>query len=106
MVHMSIRHTANNAIIVLNKYYSRTDECVMYRVAMSKSFTIIQMFLLMQQLVMHPRYKTRYFTKECWPEEWIDEAISLAREIWIAHSRDSRPSSPPSTIIGQASNRG
>jgi len=40
MVHMSIRHAANNAIIVLNKYYSRKDECVMYRVAMSKSFNI------------------------------------------------------------------
>lgn len=39
-VHMSICHAANNAIIVLNKYYSRTDDCVMYRVAMSKSFII------------------------------------------------------------------
>src|ERR1700761_4281187 len=39
-MHMSVRHAANNAIVVLNKYYSRTDECVIYRVAMSKSFFI------------------------------------------------------------------
>jgi len=39
-MHASIRHAANNAIIVLDKYYSRTDECVIYRVAMSKSFII------------------------------------------------------------------
>jgi len=43
---------------------------------------------------MHPRYKTRYFTKESWPEEWVAEAVSLAREIWIAYYRDSNtPSS-------------
>ena len=40
MVHMSICHAANNAIVVLNKYYSRMDECIMYCVAMSKSFNI------------------------------------------------------------------
>ena len=39
-IHMSIRHAANNAIVILNKYYSRTDECVMYCVAMSQSFII------------------------------------------------------------------
>ena len=39
-IHMAIRHAASNALVVLNKYYSRTDECVMYRVAMSKSIII------------------------------------------------------------------
>ena len=42
---------------------------------------------------MHPRYKTRYFKKECWLDEWVDEAVSLAREIWITHYRDSMPPS-------------
>ena len=51
---------------------------------------------------MHPRYKTRYFTKECWPEEWIEEAISLAREIWNTHYRDSTPGS---TVTTQAITR-
>ena len=53
---------------------------------------------------MHPRYKTRYFTKECWPEEWIDEAISIAREIWIAYYRDSSSLSS-STVMAQAMTR-
>jgi len=39
-MHMSVRHAANNAITILDKYYSRTDECEIYRVAMSKSFFI------------------------------------------------------------------
>ena len=40
---------------------------------------------------MHPRYKTHYFKKESWLDKWIDEAISLTREIWITHYRDSMP---------------
>ena len=33
---MSIRHGAQNAIVVLDKYYARTDDSVMYRAAMSE----------------------------------------------------------------------
>ena len=39
-MHASICHAANNTIIVLDKYYSQMDECVIYGVAMSKSFII------------------------------------------------------------------
>ena len=35
-MHMSIWHGAQNAIAVLDKYYARTDDSVMYRAAMSE----------------------------------------------------------------------
>ena len=35
-MHMSIWHGAQNAIGVLDKYYARTDDSVMYRAAMSE----------------------------------------------------------------------
>src|ERR1700761_800974 len=53
---------------------------------------------------MHPRYKTRYFKKECWPEEWVNEATSLAREIWLTYYRDLT-SLPSSTATAQAATR-
>ena len=53
---------------------------------------------------MHPRYKTRYFKKECWPEEWVNEATSLAREIWLTYYRDST-SLLSSTATSQATTR-
>jgi hypothetical protein len=31
---------------------------------------------------MHPRYKTRYFVKSGWEDEWVQEAVELAREAW------------------------
>ena len=39
-MHMSIWHGAQNAIAVLNRYYARMDDSVMYQAAMSEhSFT-------------------------------------------------------------------
>ncbi|KZS97493.1 hypothetical protein SISNIDRAFT_390746, partial [Sistotremastrum niveocremeum HHB9708] len=57
-LHNTIRHAAHLARAVLNKYYSRTDESIMYRVAM----------------VLHPRYKLEYFAHHEWEEDWIAEA--------------------------------
>ncbi|RPD69462.1 hypothetical protein L226DRAFT_431647, partial [Lentinus tigrinus ALCF2SS1-7] len=31
---------------------------------------------------LHPRYKTAYLKKQCWPQSWIDTAIALLREEW------------------------
>ncbi|TDL17982.1 hypothetical protein BD410DRAFT_729280, partial [Rickenella mellea] len=55
---------------VLNKYYSKTDDSIMYCCAMHTSFYLI---------ILHPRYKTTYFTRQDWPTEWIDNAIALLR---------------------------
>jgi hypothetical protein len=40
---------------------------------------------------MHPRYKTYYFLHQRWPEEWIDEALSLVRKAWQKHYAPKTP---------------
>jgi hypothetical protein len=41
--------------------------------------------LLFRYLVLHPAFKTTYFRNHKWSEEWIEEAVSLARAEWRAH---------------------
>jgi hypothetical protein len=36
--HMVIRHAALRGLLMLNKYYARTDDSVVYRFAMRESF--------------------------------------------------------------------
>ncbi|KZT31642.1 hypothetical protein SISSUDRAFT_1067594 [Sistotremastrum suecicum HHB10207 ss-3] len=67
-----IRHGAVNGISVLNTYYSKTDDSVMYRVAMN----------------LHPKYKLEYFKAKKWKKKWIREAEKIVREIW---ARDYLP---------------
>lgn len=31
---------------------------------------------------MHPRFKTEYFRQHSWPQDWINTAVDIAREIW------------------------
>ncbi|KAF8803484.1 hypothetical protein BYT27DRAFT_7109409, partial [Phlegmacium glaucopus] len=33
-------------------------------------------------IVLHPRYKTSYFTRAKWPQQWITDAKALARKVW------------------------
>ncbi|KZT31351.1 hypothetical protein SISSUDRAFT_971525, partial [Sistotremastrum suecicum HHB10207 ss-3] len=61
-----VRHGSANGVEVLNKYYSKTDESVMYRVAM----------------VLHPKYKLEYFRAKKWKKKWIKQAEAIVREIW------------------------
>ncbi|KAF8591459.1 hypothetical protein K439DRAFT_1326658, partial [Ramaria rubella] len=51
---------------IINKYYSLTDDSIVYRIAM----------------VLHLRYKTIYFQCQKWPDSWVDTAVSLVREEW------------------------
>lgn len=39
-LHIAIRHAANTALTVLNRYYSPTDDTEMYRIAMSEFFPL------------------------------------------------------------------
>jgi hypothetical protein len=52
-------------------------------------------------LVMHPKYKTAYFKLRKWPQEWIREAVSLARSAWEEY-KINLPT-PPSQVSGAAS---
>ncbi|KAF8583673.1 hypothetical protein K439DRAFT_1254514, partial [Ramaria rubella] len=51
---------------VLNKYYSLTDDSIVYRIAM----------------ILHPRYKKLYFQHQKWPDSWIDTSVSFLQEQW------------------------
>ncbi|KAF7371898.1 Zinc finger BED domain-containing protein 4 [Mycena venus] len=63
---LTIRAAALRGLTMLNKYYSLTNESVVYRIA----------------VVLHPKHKTTYFSKAKWPWEWIQTAEMLVREEW------------------------
>ncbi|THH15827.1 hypothetical protein EUX98_g9402 [Antrodiella citrinella] len=65
----AVRLAATRGIKVLNKYYSATDESIMYRLA----------------ILLHPRYKMAYFKKQKWPQDWIDTATDLLRQQWVTY---------------------
>lgn len=67
----AVRASAAKGLAILNKYYSKTDDSIMYRCAM----------------ILHPRYKLTYFREAKWPSEWIDAAVSIVREQWEDHYR-------------------
>lgn len=80
-----VRHAALRGYLMLNKYYSLTDESVVYRIAMSRFFHLCYITLLtflFHFLVLHPRYKTSYFLRAKWPQQWITDAETLARNVW------------------------
>jgi hypothetical protein len=96
----AVRASAAKGLAVLNKYYSKTDESIMYRCAMSKSFsvTIFSSILIIFPLqVLHPRYKLSYFREAKWPSDWIDTAVSIVREQWEEHYKPGIVSEGPST---------
>ncbi|KAH8993543.1 hypothetical protein EDB86DRAFT_2805526 [Lactarius hatsudake] len=48
--------------------------------------------------VLHHRFKTFYFSHHKWPQEWIEEALSLLRMVWRAKYRPdpiNKPDKPP-----------
>ncbi|THH23259.1 hypothetical protein EUX98_g7913, partial [Antrodiella citrinella] len=64
-----VRAAATRGMKVLNKYYSVTDDSIMYRLA----------------ILLHPRYKSEYFKRQKWPSEWITTAENLLRQRWESH---------------------
>lgn len=40
-LHIAVRAAAARGRVILNKYYSKTDESIMYRMGMSESYSII-----------------------------------------------------------------
>jgi hypothetical protein len=71
---------------IMNKYYSKTDESVMYRVAMRACF-LFTSCLYSPHTVMHPGCKTDYFKKLKWKPGWIELAKDLAREQYDTYYR-------------------
>ncbi|SJL14102.1 uncharacterized protein ARMOST_17557 [Armillaria ostoyae] len=56
-------------LAIIDKYYSKTDESIMWKTAM----------------IMHPRYKLSYFRQQGWLREWIMTAEESARETWTTY---------------------
>lgn len=57
-----IRSGISLAKKTLDRYYTKTDDVEIYRIAMSRSFlTFINFTELIQMKVLHPRHKLAYF---------------------------------------------
>ncbi|TFK79869.1 hypothetical protein K466DRAFT_579083 [Polyporus arcularius HHB13444] len=69
----AVRVAASLGRAVLNRYYSKTDDSIMYRCAM----------------IMHPRYKLAYFRTEGWLQDWIDTALDIVRREWDRYKPSS-----------------
>ena len=78
-LHIAVRAGTLAGVRVLNKYYSKTDDSIIYRLAMRASHysCLVQSNLV---LVMHPRYKLDYFKQQRWESEWIDVVRKIARD--------------------------
>ncbi|THU99617.1 hypothetical protein K435DRAFT_620982, partial [Dendrothele bispora CBS 962.96] len=60
-----LRISAKRGLMILDKYYAKTDDSLVYRSAM----------------LMHPSYKTAYFKTAGWPDGWV----TAAKESLIKH---------------------
>ncbi|KAF9064976.1 hypothetical protein BDP27DRAFT_1195606, partial [Rhodocollybia butyracea] len=61
-----IHRAIQRGIIVLDKYYSLTDDSIMWKTAM----------------LLHPRYHEKWFHNAKWEGSWVDTAVREAHRIW------------------------
>jgi len=81
--HSAVWHAALRGLLMLNKYYTLTDESIVFCIAMSKLWFLFQFIILTSIFqVLHPTKKTTYFTKAGWPTSWIDEAKAIITKEW------------------------
>lgn len=84
----AVRAAARRGRLILDKYYSLTDDSIVYRIAMSKhplSCRLLHANGIL--LVLHPNYKMNYFRDQGWEEEWVSAAMELTRSEWAAYYR-------------------
>ncbi len=73
---------------MLNKYYSKTDMSMMYRMAMGESLKLLSSYSHHSNhdwIVLHPHYKLTYFRENNWEDDWITSARELVRTQWKDH---------------------
>jgi hypothetical protein len=68
----------------LNRYYDKTDQSEVFRIAMGMIFLtdLLYIFILSSStnfLVLHPRHKLHYFKNEGWQDNWIERAEEIIR---------------------------
>ncbi|PPQ87566.1 hypothetical protein CVT26_015429, partial [Gymnopilus dilepis] len=80
-LNVAMRSAIIAAKATLNKYYELSDHAEVYRVAMGEypSF-VFDLSLTWCAIVLHPRYKLRYFKKAGWDEEWIKTSRQFVQD--------------------------
>ena len=64
----------------LNRYYDKTDQSEVFRIAMSMiRFFMFYLHYSHLFLVLHPRHKLTYFENADWPDDWIKKAKEIVR---------------------------
>ncbi len=58
-----IRKAVQRAITVLDKYYTLTDDSIMWKTAMRASLPHYNSSKLIYRLVLHPKYRRAWFVK-------------------------------------------
>ena len=62
----------------LNRYYDKTDQSEVFRIAMSMNcFFMFYLHYSHLFLVLHPRHKLTYFENADWPDDWIKKAKEI-----------------------------
>jgi hypothetical protein len=93
----AVHHAALRGYFMLNKYCSLTDDSIIYRIAMSIFSRTFRYIFLTNSfffffVVLHPRYKTTYFTRVKWPAEWTSAAEALIHKVWAEKYKKVTPS--------------
>lgn len=64
--HPAVRSAAVRGLTILNKYYQKSDESFVYRIAMA----------------LDPRVKLQYFVDQEWPTDWISTVKNITRQVY------------------------
>lgn len=64
--HPAVRSAAVRGLTILNKYYQKSDESLVYRIAMA----------------LDPRLKLQYFVDQEWPADWINTVKNITRRVY------------------------
>ncbi len=95
-----IRKAVQRGLIVLNKYYSLTDDSVMWKTAMRVLLSSFGYSLTDSFTVLHPGYRCHWFMKAQWEDSWTDQAVCEPRKIWTRYYKPlikhATPPPPPS----------
>ena len=92
----AVQAAAAKGVGVLNKYYSKMDDSIMYCCAMHMGpfFLVIQLLLTAHHLVLNPQYKQSYFRNQKWPAEWIKTAEDILRDHWTTYYKPQIEATP------------
>jgi hypothetical protein len=77
----AIRASIGLAKKTLNRYYTKTDDSEVYRIAMSKFSCSLRVSVAWTShlAVLHPRHKLSYFKRTNWEDAWIRTAEKIVR---------------------------